>query len=143
MLSLTCQTAIKAVIFLASKHESGAKYGIKEIATFIGASEHSAGKLLQTLVKAEVIQSSKGPHGGFYLTLKQKKQSIIHIVEAIDGKDVFKQCGLGFSKCSASHPCPIHNDYKLVRDVFENLCLNKKVCDLCESLSTGLSYLVG
>ncbi|MCX6190094.1 MAG: Rrf2 family transcriptional regulator [Bacteroidetes bacterium] len=143
MLSLTCKTAIKAVLFLASKEERDGKYSIKEVATFINASEHSVGKLLQTLVKAEIIQSSKGPNGGFYLSHKQRKQALIHIVEAIDGKDVFKQCGLGFSKCSSSHPCPIHNDYKIVRDLFENLCLSKKVSDLCGPLTDGLSYLIG
>ena len=43
MLSLTCKTAIKAVIYLASKFETGQKASIKEIAEFINASEHSVG----------------------------------------------------------------------------------------------------
>lgn len=143
MLSLTCKTAIKAVIYLASKFEAGEKIGIKEIAAFIDGSEHTVGKMLQTLVKEEVILSAKGPTGGFYITAKQLKQPIINIIEAIDGKDVFKQCGLGLSKCSSTHPCPIHNDYKEVRDLFENLCRQKKVVDLCEPVNDGLAYLVG
>ena len=44
MLSLTCKTAIKAVIYLASKFESEEKSGIKEIAEYINASEHTVGK---------------------------------------------------------------------------------------------------
>lgn len=143
MLSLTCKTAIKAVIYLASKYDDGQKSGIKEIAEFIEASEHSVGKMLQTLVKEDVINSAKGPNGGFFVTNKQKAQPIINIVEAIDGKEVFKQCGLGLSKCSATHPCPIHNDYKEVRDLFENLCFNKKLSDLCEPVNNGLAYLFG
>lgn len=143
MLSLTCKTAIKAVIYLASKYESGERTGIKEIGEFIEASEHTVGKMLQTLVKEEVINSAKGPNGGFYITAKQKKQPIINIVEAIDGKEVFKQCGLGFSKCSSTHPCPIHNDYKEVRDLFEKLCRDKKMTDLCEPVNNGLAYLFG
>ncbi len=143
MLSLTCKTAIKAVIYLASKYESGQKSGIIEIAEYIDASEHTVGKMLQTLVKEEVIFSSKGPNGGFYMTVKQKGQPIINIIEAIDGRDVFKQCGLGLSKCSSTHPCPMHIDYKLVRDLFERLCREKKICDLCEPLNNGIAYLVG
>lgn len=127
MLSLTCKTAIKAVIYLASKFESGEKAGIKEIADYIQASEHTVGKLLQTLVKEKVINSSKGPNGGFYVSSNQKNQSLINIVEAIDGKAVFNQCGLGLSKCSATHPCAIHNDYKIIRDLFEKLCREKKI----------------
>ena len=143
MLSLTCKTAIKAVIYLASKYESGEKSGIKEIAEYIDASEHTVGKMLQTLVKEGVIYSAKGPNGGFYITAKQKHQPIINIIETIDGKDVFKQCGLGLSKCSSTHPCPIHNDYKVVRDLFEKLCREKKISDLCEPVNDGLAYLIG
>jgi len=103
MLSLTCKTAIKAVIYLASKPENE-KAGIKEVAEFIEASEHTVGKMLQSLVKEEVINSAKGPTGGFYITKAQKKQPLIVIVETIDGKEVFKECGLGLSKCSSTHP---------------------------------------
>ena len=71
MLSLTCKTAIKAVIYLASKFDTGEKSGIKEIAEFIDASEHTVGKMLQTLVKDGVINSAKGPSGGFYINGKQ------------------------------------------------------------------------
>lgn len=143
MLSLTCTTAIKAVIYLASKFESPEKAGIKEIAEFIDASEHSVAKILQTLVKEEVINSSKGPNGGFYITSRQKNLSIIKVIDAIDGKEVFDQCGLGLSKCSATHPCPIHNDYKIIRDQFKTMCQQKKIIDLCDTVKDGLAYLMG
>ena len=143
MLSLTCKTAIKAVIYLASKFESGENAGIKEIAKYIDASEHTVGKLLQTLVKDEVINSIKGPNGGFFISAKQRNQPIINIVESIDGKEVFKECGLGFSKCSSAHPCPLHDDYKPVRDLFEKLCRERSLNDLCEPVNIGVAYLLG
>ncbi len=143
MLSLTCKTAIKAVIYLASKYESGEKAGIKEIAEFINASEHTVGKFLQVLVKEGVINSVKGPNGGFYVSAKQWGQPIMNIVAAIDGREIFEQCGLGLSKCSATHPCPIHNDYKGVRDQFRALCQQKRVGDLCETVNDKQAYLMG
>ena len=143
MLSLTCQTAIKAVIFLASKHDSGANAGMKEIAEHINASEHTVGKLLQTLVKEEVINSVKGPSGGFYITGEQLTQPIIHIVNAIDGGEVFTKCGLGLSKCSATHPCPMHDEYKRARDILENAFKTNNINHLCEPVTNGVAYLVG
>lgn len=143
MLSKTCKNAIKAVIYLSSKFKSGENAGIKEIAEYINASEHTVGKILQTLVKQDVIKSLKGPTGGFYISVEQQKQPIINIVEAIDGKQVFTSCGLGLSKCSASHPCPIHNDYKQARDLLEKLFREKNVQDLCEPVNHGLAYLMG
>lgn len=143
MLSKTCKIAIKAVIYLCSKVDSKQNIGIKEIAGFINASEHTVGKILQTLVKQNVINSMKGPTGGFYISDEQQKQPIINIVEAIDGKQIFTSCGLGLSQCSASHPCPIHNDYKIVRDLMEKLFNEKNVESLCEPVSNGLAYLMG
>ncbi len=143
MLSHTCKTAVKAVIFLATKYEMGEKAGIKEIATRIEASEHTVGKMLQTLVKQGVINSLKGPAGGFYITHEQLHQPIINIVEAIDGKQIFRTCGLGLSKCSATHPCPIHNEYKEAREILERIFRTRKLADLCEPVNEGVAYLFG
>lgn len=143
MLSNTCKTAIKAVIYLSSKFNSEENSGLKEISEFINASEHTVGKILQILVKQNIINSVKGPSGGFYISKEQQKQPIINIVEAIDGKQFFKSCGLGLSKCSSTHPCPIHDDYKEARDIIENLFRQKRVMDLCEPVTKGLAYLMG
>jgi Rrf2 family protein len=101
------------------------------------------GKLLQTLVKQDIIKSLKGPTGGFYISKAQRNQPIINIVEAIDGKEIFKECGLGLSQCSAKHPCPIHNGYKEVRESLEKLFREKNVLSLCEPVNNGLAYLIG
>jgi Rrf2 family protein len=143
MLSYTCKIAVKTVILLATRVERTEKTGIREIAEYIGASEHTVGKMLQNLVKQGVINSLKGPTGGFYVSREQLSQPIIRIVEAIDGKDVFKACGLGLSKCSATHPCPIHNDYKEARDILERIFKTRRVGELCEPVNSGLAYLFG
>jgi Rrf2 family protein len=142
MLSLTCKTAIKAVVYLASKFKTGENAGIKEIADHIRASEHTVGKLLQTLVKAEVIGSLKGPSGGFYITREQLMLPVMKIVTAIDGEDVFSACGLGLSKCSAKHPCPLHDQYKEARDILAHMFSNNKISDLGVPVTSGLAYLV-
>lgn len=143
MLSHTCKTAIKAVIYLASKHNTQVNSGIKEIADYINASEHTVGKLLQTLVKQQIVNSVKGPSGGFNISAHQLNQPIIDIVYAIDGDQVFKECGLGLSTCSSSHPCPIHDEYKVARNLIEDLFATNKISDLCKPVSSGLAYLFG
>lgn len=143
MLSLTCKAAIKAVIFLGSRLSTGERSSLKEVAEFINENEHTVGKLLQKLVKAELIQSAKGPRGGFYITPKQANLRVMRIVEAIDGDDVFKQCGLGLSQCSDVHPCPIHDDYKPIREGFKQLCQKRRVRDLYEDVNSGLAHLIG
>jgi Rrf2 family protein len=143
MLSNTCKTAIKAVIYLASKEESGEKSGVKEIAQYINASEHTVSKILQNLVRQKIINSIKGPAGGFYITKEQRLQPIITIVDTIDGKDLFIKCGLGLSKCSSAHPCPIHDDYKKGREIIRKLFITKTINVLCAPVENGLAYLIG
>lgn len=143
MLSYTCKTAIKAVVYLSCKSSNGEKAGVKEVAQKINASEHTVGKLLQTLVRHSLINSTKGPSGGFYITEAQQHQPISMIVETIEGKHLFKECGLGLSKCSETHPCPIHYEYKVARDLIEQIFSTKKVKDLCDSVTNGIAHLIG
>lgn len=143
MLSLTCKTAIKAVIFLATRTDPAERPGIKEIAAGIRANEHTVGKLLQTLVKQKVINSAKGPSGGFYISSEQQKRPVMAVIEAIDGDALFTECGLGLSKCSAAHPCPIHDDFKESRMLLEKLFRTRRIIDLCGTVSSGAAYLTG
>jgi len=47
MLGNTCKTAIKAVIYHASKEGTGEKLGVKGISRYIGTSGHTVSKILQ------------------------------------------------------------------------------------------------
>ena len=143
MLSSTCKSAVKAVIFLATQQESGKRMGIKEIAGHIEANEHTVGKMLQILVRQEVINSLKGPSGGFFMTEQQIRQPIMSIVEAIDGKQYFTTCGLGVGQCSSRRPCPLHDEYRKAREIIEKTFQTKKVEDLSKPVHNGLAYLFG
>ena len=141
MLSNTCKAAIRSVVFLASRFSDNTKLAIKDIADHINASEHTTAKLLQTLVKQKLINSTKGPSGGFYINNEQLLKPIIQIVYAIDGPGIFRECGLGLSKCSEKHPCPIHFQFKESREKIENLFKQKNVKDLSVNVNIGSAFL--
>lgn len=42
-------------------------------------------KILQQLVRANILRSKKGPHGGFSLARPAKKITMLQIIEAVDG----------------------------------------------------------
>ena len=42
-------------------------------------------KILQQLVRANVLRSKRGPNGGFVLAREAKKISLLQIIEAVDG----------------------------------------------------------
>ncbi|MEP6748488.1 MAG: Rrf2 family transcriptional regulator, partial [Bacteroidota bacterium] len=73
MFSKTCEYAIRAMIFIAQKSEHGIKVGIKQIAKGTSAPEHFIAKILQDLSRKGLVQSSKGPNGGFFLEAGETK----------------------------------------------------------------------
>src|SRR5690606_36196544 len=141
MLSLTSRIAIKAVVYLSCQSEAGSRTGIKEVARHIAASEHTVGKILQTLARRKVIHSVKGPAGGFYLTEGQQNQALMRVVEAVDADAGFQACGLGLAACPALHPCPIHDEYQLARESMECIFREKTVRDLCRPVVNGMAFL--
>jgi len=139
--SKTCEYAIRAVIFIAQKSENGAKIGIRDIAAGIDSPLHFIAKILQELSKRGIIQSSKGPNGGFYIDKITQKKTLADVVRAIDGDNIFIGCGLGLKNCSETKPCPLHNEFKIIRSKIQTTLSSATIGDFNESLNLGLSFI--
>lgn len=114
--SKTCEYAMRAVFYVAQRSHEGNKVGIKEIAEHINSPEPFLAKILQKLSREGLIQSIKGPNGGFYFDTASLNRPLADIVTAVDGSDIFTGCGLGLTYCSATNPCPLHEEFKKVRN---------------------------
>ena len=141
MLSKTCEYAIRAIMYIAQKSKDGEKVGIKAIAKGTGSPEHFIAKILQELTRKELLQSTKGPNGGFYLDNDHLKYSLADIVKAIDGDKLFIGCGLGLENCSEKKPCPLHDEFKVIRERIKLMLQTAKVGEFNEKLDLGLSFL--
>lgn len=141
MFSKACEYGIRAMIYIASKSRSGERAGIKDICKEIGAPEHFTAKILQNLSRMNIISSVKGPNGGFYLDGSEKDVKLIDVVKAIDGDKLFTGCGLGIKECSETKPCPIHYEFKKVRDSLQLMLENTSINDLTADLEKGLVFL--
>lgn len=141
MFSKTCEYAIRAMIFIAQKSKDGRKVGIKEIAKGIDSPEHFIAKILQDLGRRRLLQSLKGPNGGFYLDAETLDCSLADIVKVVDGDKLFTGCGLGLKQCSESHPCPIHHEFKAVRKGVQQMLENAKLGEFTEELEKSLTFL--
>ena len=139
--SKTCEYAMRAVFFIASKTANGGRVGIKEIATGIDSPEHFLAKILQDLSRRGVIQSAKGPNGGFYVDDVILNMPIASIVEAVDGNSIFTGCGLGLEYCSEDNPCPIHHDFKAIRNQIQDLLKTTRIGEFNEELNLGIAVL--
>ncbi len=80
------------------------RVAIKVIANDLNLPVDYLNKVMQLLVKQELVSSIKGRNGGFYLTQSELDNPLIKIVYAIDGETIFNKCGLWIDNCS-SHSC--------------------------------------
>ena len=119
MLSNTCKYAVRALIYLGKYSADGTKIGIKKISTDLAIPTPFLSKILQNLVKQNVLVSTKGPNGGFGIGQKTTDISLYDIVRIIDGEDFFKNCLIGLQPCSTHEnnekPCPIHSRFSPIR----------------------------
>src|SRR5690606_24529160 len=116
MFSKTCEYAISAMIFIDNRSKDGEKAGSKEISKEIDSSESFIAKILQDLSRKGLVLSTKGPNGGFFLDEKLLEGSLASIIKAVDGEKIFSGCGLGLKRCSEAKPCPIHYQFKIIRE---------------------------
>lgn len=141
MFSKTCEYGIRAMIFVAKTCERTKKIGIKEIAKGIVAPEHFIAKIMQELSRKGLIESTKGPNGGFYFEKEELNISIADIVKVLDGDQLFSGCALGLPECSGKEPCPIHFEFKKIREQIFALMQNTKILDFYENKDLKLNFL--
>lgn len=128
MFSRACEYAIKIMIYIAANEQEGQRTGLKEVTEAIGSPEAFTAKILQQLVKNDLLQSFRGPNGGFILTDK-KEVNLKDIVVAIDGTRLIEDCVLGLEECSADNPCPIHDKYARVKNELMGTLLSTEIND--------------
>jgi len=140
--SKACEYGIKAAIYVAEQSINGNRTSLKGISKEIGSPEAFTAKILQTLVKKNIINSVKGSAGGFEADLKRiNKVKLIEIVIAIDGSLHEEKCVLGLSKCSEISPCPVHNKYKHIKKDILEMLEKTTLAGMSNSVLEGLSYL--
>ncbi|MHB1178617.1 MAG: RrF2 family transcriptional regulator [Daejeonella sp.] len=139
--SKTCEYAMRAVFFIAYRTTSGERVSIKEIASGINSPEHFLAKILQDLSRRGLVQSAKGPNGGFFMDKVTLKRRLSEVVEAVDGNGIFTGCGLGLSYCSESNPCPLHHEFKVIRNQIHEMLQKTTIEEFNEDLNLGITTL--
>ena len=116
MFSKATEYALRATIYIAQKSSAESKLGIDEIAKAIDSPKSFTAKILQQLTRNnKVISSVRGPNGGFFISEKAKKQPVRAVLQAMGESELLERCVLGLNKCSELKPCPMHNQYKDIK----------------------------
>ncbi|NEN22606.1 Rrf2 family transcriptional regulator [Cryomorpha ignava] len=142
MFSKACEYGIKATLYISMKSLDDERVSLKDIAKGIASPEAFTAKILQQLARNGLIDSLKGPTGGFKIPRQRLVEiKLIDIVTAIDGDAIFVGCGLGLNECNAEMPCPVHDKFKEIRDDLKNMLSETSIYELATGLEVGLTFL--
>lgn len=141
MLSKQSKYAVRAILYLAIYANKTNKLGSKIVAETIDVPAPFLAKILQTLARADLIRSSKGPSGGFYLSENDLSNNLLDIIECIDGLESFRSCYVGLPKCSDENPCAIHHIAAPCRDILIKELTDRTIERFAEDTKKGKSFI--
>jgi len=142
MFSKSCEYGIRASLYIAQQSQLNKRSGIKDIAKGIDSPVAYTAKILQQLVKHRIVNSIKGPSGGFGINISDLDSiKLSHIVSAIDGNSIYNGCGLGLKACNALKPCPMHESFTSIRNDLKKMLETTSLKLLVSGLDTGLTFL--
>lgn len=146
MLSATCKYGIRAVIFIASRPEQKGNAGLKEIAEKLKIPQPYLAKILQILARKKILNSTKGPHGGFNLLIPASKLTLMDIIDAIDGRNFFDSCYVTGERCNFDQPdggrCILHNDLRHEKNRLEKFFSSKTMEEIVSQLGSDQSVTI-
>lgn len=141
MLSKASEYAIRSLVYVAIKNRDNQRPGYREIAREIEAPEQFTAKILQSLVRQGMLLSVRGRGGGFFFEPQAAPIALIEVINSVEGYKLFTRCGIGLSQCSDTSPCPIHHQYAVIRDQYQQLATNTTIEMLADKIVAGKAVL--
>ena len=126
--------AFHTMALLADKHD--ARFTTQEIAVRLGASSHHLAKVMQRLRKAGLVESVRGPSGGFKLSVQADRVKLLQIYEAIEGPIPDGGCLLDKPPCEGNG-CLLGDMVRLIHQQVQDYLANATLT----ALAQGMAFL--
>ncbi|KPK00309.1 MAG: hypothetical protein AMK71_08525 [Nitrospira bacterium SG8_35_4] len=137
MITRKTDYAIRCVLHLAESQKDVVM--LDEIARKREISKSFLAKILQTLVKAGIVQSTRGKKGGFRLAKRAADISLLDVVESIEGPVSMNICAVDKKKCGLHSTCGVHPVWVEIRADVENRLRQMNFAELAASKKAVLN----
>ncbi len=121
--------AVHAMVVAARKKNQPAS--TKEIALLIQSSGNHISKVMQRLVRGGMLNSTRGPGGGFTLKKKPREISLLDILRAVEGDESPGGCPFRRKQC-VFDGCVFGDFIKDTEKAFRKFMSKKTLADLLE-----------
>ena len=108
------------------KDEKG-MYNAKELAEATGMPLPTVTRILKMLSNAKLLESQRGPQGGYSLTRSAKEISVAEVIEAMEGPISLTECASEDCGCSYEAYCAVGKPWqkinKAIKEVLQSINL--------------------
>jgi Rrf2 family nitric oxide-sensitive transcriptional repressor len=131
MLSKTAEYALRATVCLARGERP--TESADQLAEATKVPRRYLHKVLQDLVRAELVRSQSGPGGGYALAKLPEKITILDVVNAVAPLERIRHCPLGLP--SHTRLCPLHAELDRVYAASEKALSRVTIAQVLRSTS--------
>ena len=111
ILSQTAIYALRAALYLAEAR-GGEPVRVDEMASNLDVPRNYLSKILHVLAKAGLLDSTRGPKGGFVLVAPPSEVALADVIRHFDTITESSGCLLGRAECLDSNPCAVHDRWR-------------------------------
>lgn len=114
ILSRTTQYAIQTLIYVAMRSNNEPVLA-RKVAESLDVPSAYLSKIMQVLSKGGLLDSFRGPQGGFRLKEGAESCDLMQIVTLMEGTAWLETCVLGLKRCSDETACPMHARWQPIK----------------------------
>jgi len=121
--------AIEGLVVLAKK-PFGTTMHLQDIAAAAGVPSNFLAKIFQKLGRANILTSSRGTVRGYAIARRPNAITMKDVFAAVEGSDVFDRCIFWRERCADVSPCPMHSEWKQMRQAIARRMQGISLADL-------------
>lgn len=127
MISQTAEYALRAVVDLA--FHFGESRTTQEVSTATHVPANYLAKIMQDLNRHDIVQSQRGPGGGFALARAPDRINVYDVLLAVDPPRRIRTCPLKL-KAHADALCPLHQRLDEAMELSEQVFRRTTIADI-------------
>lgn len=120
-------------LYLASKHNQQSSVGASEIAETQGIPLQYTQQILQRLRKGNIIESVRGPKGGYRIAQAPEAISLKHVMYAAEGDTFEVICDTNpvhLEQCSTEHQCGLRSVWRDLKTTVDEFLASRTLADV-------------
>lgn len=128
LLSNTTEYALRILAFMVK--DPTRLYSAKSLVDELKISDKYLRRIMTNLCKVGFIKSIQGRDGGYIFNKNLDEIFLVDVIDATEGMNKHLACVLGFERCSAEHPCALHETFKNLRNEYLSIINNKNLSNI-------------